>query len=327
MCLVVGVMMTKPNRLYDLLLDYCSRDMLIDTVLIGAVWTICQTRDKGATGLAMSPAITTRMLPWSGTLSGKPVTELAAWITHWEPYQATVAMAAINCCINSRPLPESVPVASSTEHANLAVFEYFLPHLRNKKVVVIGHYPGIERYQHAMQLTVLEKHPNVGDLPDAACEFLLPTADWVFLTASSITNKTFPRLAELARHAKTVLMGPTVPWLPQLHEFGIDYLAGIDVIDATALYHTVAQGGGVRIFENSLRYRIAELSPTTSMAWLKQQIADCVAEKMRLTSAMENWYRTGSTCRFPDCPLLEQLNARLSRLDSSFARLWNAQNT
>ena len=317
--------MDKPERIYELLLDHCSSNASVDSIMIGQVWTLCQS-GSGA-GLAMSPAIATRTLSWSGTLKGKPLTDVAAWIMEWNPYQATVAMAAVNCCLNARPLPESVPIEPKPGLANLAVFEHFLPQLVGKKVVVIGHYPGVERYAEQLQLTVLERHPEGADLPDAAAEFFLPNADWVFLTASSIPNKTFPRLAELARHATTVLMGPTTPWLPQLHEFGIDYLAGVEVIDASALYHTAAEGGGVRIFQSGVRYRIAELKPAVSMAWIKQQIADCAAERSKLSSEMDNWYGAGNTRRFPNYALLEQLNTRLSRLDSSYKPLWDRFGT
>lgn len=315
--------MANPKRLYELLLDYCSSDAVVDNLMIGLVWTVCQSQGKATAGLAMSPGHATRTLAWSGSLVGKPVTDLAAWITEWDPFKATVAMAAINSCINARPLPESLALDCHGEHANLAVFDYFLPQLQGKHVVVIGRYPGIERYQDKMLLTVLERQPTASDLPDSACEFLLPQADWVFLTGSSITNKTFPRLTELASHATTVLMGPTVPWLPQLHEFGIDYLAGVEVVDPQALYHTAAQGGGVRIFNNGLRYRIAELAPQRSISWLKQQIADCFDEKSQLTSAMQQWYDAGNKARFPQYSLLDQLNGRLSRLDTSFKSLWD----
>lgn len=314
--------MNHPKYIYELLLDHCSSAEPVEQLMIGLVWTLCRS-ESGGTGLAMSPGIATRTLAWSGSLTRKPLHELAPWILEWNPYQATVAMAAINSCINSRPLPESVAVGNVGEHANLAVFDYFLPQLLDKRVVVVGHYPGIERYRDKMQLTVLEKQPAADDLPDSACEFLLPNADWVFLTASSITNKTFPRLAELASHAKTVLMGPTVPWLPQLHEFGINYLAGIEVIDSMALYHTAAQGGGVRIFEHGLRYRIAELTPSCSLTWLKQQIADCAAERQQLKQDMEDWYAEGNGSRFPKYALLEKVTARLSRLDSSYKPLWD----
>ncbi|POZ50457.1 DUF364 domain-containing protein [Methylovulum psychrotolerans] len=313
--------MNPSQRIYELLIDQCNSNVTVDTLMIGLVWTVCQSQN-GTSGLAMSPAITTRTLPWSGTLTGKPITDLAAWVTDWEPYKATVAMSAINSCINAKPLPESV-LLEQQEQPNLAVFEHFLPQLQGQNVVVVGHYPGIERYQEQLHLTVLEKQPVAGDLPDAASEFILPKADWVFLTASSIPNKTFPRLAELSATAKTVLMGPTTPWLPQLHEFGIDYLAGVDIIDANALYHTAAQGGGVRIFHNAVRYRIADLSPSNSMAWLKQQIAACAVEKNHLTEAMDNWYKAGNTSRFPGYRLLEETHSRLSRLDSSYKPLWD----
>jgi uncharacterized protein len=110
-------------------------------------------------------------LPWSGDLVGKPLKDLAAWILQWQPHQATVAMAAINSCLNNRPLPDSVALDNTSQHPNLAVFDYFLPQLKGKKVVVIGHYPNIEKYQDLMQLTVLEKQPVGDDLPDLRVNF------------------------------------------------------------------------------------------------------------------------------------------------------------
>ena len=316
--------MHNPKRFYELLLDYCSSNEVVESMMIGLVWTLCLSKGGTAAGLAMSPGVPTRTLNWSGTLTGKAITDLAAWIMEWDPYKATVAMAAINSCINSRNLPVvSVALDNQGEYPNLAVFDYFLPQIQGKNVVVIGHYPGIERYLQHMQLSVLERQPEASDLPDSACEFLLPQADWVFLTASSITNKTFPRLADLSCHAKTVLMGATVPWLPQLHEFGIDYLAGVELLDAELLQRTVAQGGGVRIFNHGLRYRIAELTPANSMAWLKQQISECATERSALNKDMENWYAAGNTRRFPGHDLLECVNTRLSRLDSSYKPLWD----
>jgi uncharacterized protein (DUF4213/DUF364 family) len=313
--------MDNPKRIYELLLDYCSTETVADRLLIGLVWTMCQS--SNTIGLSMSPQFATRTLSWSGDLAGKSLIDLAAWILEWEPYQASVAMSAINTCLNTRAMPDSIALDNRAEDTNLTVFEYFLPQLSGKNVVVVGRYPGIERYQDQIALTILEKEPGIGDYPDAACEHLIPGADWVFLTASSIPNKTFPRLAELATHAKTVLMGPTTPWLPQLHEFGINYLAGIEVTEPETLYRTIAEGGGKRIFSKGLRYRIAELTPYSSMAWLKQQIADCAAEKNRLTQQMDKWYGNSNRQRFPGYALLDKTTTRLSRMDSSYKHLWD----
>lgn len=245
--------MNNPKQVYELLLDYANNDSLVESITIGVVWTLCKAQHCG---LAMSPHSVTRTLPWSGTLVGKPLRELCAWINEWDAHQASIGMAAINAALNAKnALPDGINLPSG----NLAVFEHFLPQLLGKKVVVIGRYPHIERFSEQIDLHIIERQPNATDYPDSACEFLLPNADWVFLTATSLINKTFPRLAELAQHATTVLMGPTTPWLPQLADFGIDYLAGVEIYNAEKLQQTVAEGGGVRIFETAVRYRVVDL--------------------------------------------------------------------
>jgi uncharacterized protein (DUF4213/DUF364 family) len=312
--------MTHPSQLYELLIDHANSDAKVTEFTLGLVWSACKTQYMG---LAMSPSIPTRTLSWPGTLAGKPLRELINWVTEWEPYKATVGMAAINCSLNRYELPAGITLLSAADKGNLAVFEHFLPRLKDKKVIIIGRYPGIEIYTKEFNLTILERHPQANDFPDPAAEFLIPEADWVFITASSITNKTFPRLAELAKNTTSVLMGPTLPWIPHWHEFGINYLAGVEVVDPDKLYQTASEGGGVRIFENGARYRIVELSPTNCMTWLKTRIAEDYTEKSQLTSAMEHWYSSGKRTRFPEFNQLHDVTTRLSRMDTSFKQLWD----
>ena len=250
--------MSNPKAIYDLLLDYSNKNTAIEEIIIGLTWTMCKAE---GIGLCMSPAIPTRTLSWSGTLVNRTLTDIASWLRSWDSYQATVGMACVNAAINSysslpqKGLPLSLPGSS-----NLAVFEYFLPQLRGKRVSIIGRYPGLNRYESEMEINVIELNPGPRDFPSPASEYLLPQSEWVFLTATSIANKTFPRLVELARNATLVLMGPTVPWLGELAEFGIDYLAGVAVTNPMALRQTVAEGGGVRIFETGVEYRLVALN-------------------------------------------------------------------
>jgi uncharacterized protein (DUF4213/DUF364 family) len=313
-----------PWQLYDLLIEYASAPDPVEEVIIGPIWTLCRT-GRGV-GLAMSPQVPTRVLDWSGTLCGRPVGELAAWIKAFEPYKSTVGMAAVNAALAELALPpESVPIAPGTVlPANLSVFEHFLPRLEGRNVVVIGRYPGMEALGSRCRLTVLERSPGPGDLPDSACEYVLPEADWVFITASSLTNKTFPRLAELSRAARTVLMGPTLPWLAEFADYGIDYLAGVEVADSEALRRIVAEGGGVRIFDAAVRYRVAELSAAHRLAWLKDRIAALFARKEYLTLSMDDWYKTNAR-RFPELARLESVRRRLSCLDTAYKILWDQQ--
>lgn len=315
--------MANPYAFYDLLQDHAASAATVRDVLIGLVWTYCEA---DAIGLAMSPGLSTRTLPFAGALRGKPVAELARWVREFEPYRATVGMAAVNAAINHRQvLPESVALEPGAS-GNLAVFEHFLPLIQDKKTVVIGRYPGLDRLieNKHLDLTVLERQPGPGDVTDAAAEYLLPEAEWVFLTASSIPNKTFPRLAELSRDATTVLMGPTTPWLPDLHHFGIDYLAGVEWADPVALRTVIAEGGGVRLFDAAVRYRIAPLGAQAAMAWSKALIARTASEKAALSGAMEAWYESGNTARFPRYAELETANRKLSRLDTCYQKLWDA---
>lgn len=316
--------MPTPWQIYDLLIEYASAPDPVEEVLIGPIWTLCRTQ-RGI-GLAMSPQIPTRVLDWSGTLCGRPVGELAAWVKDFEVYKSTVGMAAVNAAIAELALPpDSVPAGPGAGlPANLAVFEYFLPQLEGRNVVVVGRYPGMEALAERCRLTVLERNPGPGDLPDSAAEYVLPAADWVFITASSLTNKTFPRLAELSRAARTVLMGPTLPWLAEFADYGIDYLAGIEVADPEALRRIVAEGGGVRIFDGAVRYRIHESSAENRLAWLKDRIAVLFARKEYLTLSMEDWYKT-NTRRFPELARLESVRRRLSCLDSAYKNLWDRE--
>lgn len=250
--------MINPKEIYDLLIDYAQTNVPIEEIIIGLTWTLCKAE---GIGLCMSPGVPTRTLSWSGTLVNQPIQELSSWLRSWDAYQATVAMAAINAIINhNSPLLQkaiALPVATS---ANLSVFEYFLPQLQGKQVSVIGRYPGLKQYEQQMNINVIELNPTLGDFPATASEYLLPSSDWVFLTATSIPNKTFPRLVELSQNATVVLMGPTLPWLREFADFGINYLAGVTVSNSTALRQTVAEGGGVRIFETGVQYHLLSLS-------------------------------------------------------------------
>lgn len=312
----------NPGQIYQLLLDQDLRGQL-EEAMIGLTWTYCQVDQQ--LGLSMSLGKQTRTLPWSGTLRGRRAKSVAEWITSWNSHEANIAMASINAAINqnSSLLLKSEAISNDAP-SNLAVFEYFLPRIRNKRVVVIGRYPGLEAYADKCELSVIERMPGDHDLPDPAAEFLIPQADWVFLTASSIPNKTFPRLAELATDANLVLMGPTVPWLSELSEFGVDFLAGVKVTDSTQLKQTVAEGGGTRIFESGVQYHVADLG-LTEMNWYQNAISDLVSKREQLKHEMDNWYSRANKGRFPQMGELENIDQELSRCDSRFKRLWDAR--
>ena len=221
-----------------------------------------------STGLCFSPPAPLRTFPQAGKLSDALLTETLAALGSWDACKSAVALALANALINGntegRPtcLTEAFSLADFVEQdcpSHLRVFNYFAPQLRSKKVAIIGHYPGLGEIQGLKCQLCLERNPQAGDLPDSAAEYVLPEMDWVFITASSIANKTLPRLLQLSIDAKVVLMGPSLPWLAEWRNFGVDYLAGVSIADADKLWTIAAEAGGTRIFTQAVDYRLLAL--------------------------------------------------------------------
>lgn len=320
--------MTPAKEIYDLMIDRLQSldTQYVEEIIIGLTWTLCRIRGDNL-GLTMSPGIATRTLPWSGTLVGKSTRELAHWIRGWDPYQSTIAMAAINATLNSQSelLAGATPIDMASGPGNLAVFEHFAPLMKDQKVAVIGRYPGFDLYEDQFDLTVIERRPGYGDLPDQACEYVLPESDWVFITGASIPNKTFPRLAELSRHANVVLLGPTVPWLPELSEMGVDYVAGVRVDAPDRLRRTVAEGGGIRIFGQGVSYYLADVGQG-KMESVKKQIAEIAAKRDHLKNDVEAWQSGMAMNPLPRLRELEALDRQLSELDSRYKCMWDSRH-
>jgi uncharacterized protein (DUF4213/DUF364 family) len=130
-----------------------------------------------------------------------------------------------------------------------SAFVYYAERLRRKKVTVVGHFPELEPLAEICDLTILERQPGAGDLPDSACEYILPAQDFVFITATALINKTLPRLLELSRNAFTVLVGPSTPLTPLLFNHGIHGLAGTIVVEPVSLWQAVQEGAARGVFE------------------------------------------------------------------------------
>jgi uncharacterized protein (DUF4213/DUF364 family) len=314
-----------PWSVYELIRSHVSADIVVDQLVLGLTWTSCQAGQ--GIGFAQSPGIASRVLNFPGSVAGRVAAEVAGWLTSWDPFEATVGLAAANALINTSDnllMAQAQPLIGKAP-ANLAVFEYFRPRLIGRKVVVIGRYPGLDGVLDGLDVSVIERQPGAGDLPDPAAEFLLPQADWVFLTATSLINKTFPRLSELAGNAVTVLMGPSAPWLEGLADYGIDFLAGVVPVDAVMAARIASEGGGTRLFGDGVRYAVADIG-AHNLAALKARIADTAAKHTALQRDMEAWYAQGKQKRFPRYAALEDMTALLAQLDTAYKRQWDVRN-
>lgn len=137
--------------------------------------------------------------------------------------RASLAMAAVNSLLPPPAASDEVPGQ-----------DMLLGLGQGKKVAVIGHFPFVDRLRQACHTCwVLEKRPKPGDVDAAEAPTILPQADLVTITGTTLLNGSLAGLLNLCRpDATVVLLGPTTPFAPSLFACGIDILAGCDIVDA-----------------------------------------------------------------------------------------------
>jgi hypothetical protein len=159
-------------------------------------------------------------------------------VKSWNFIEASFGMAAINSWYNS---PARLDALNCRQ--NSREFCTFGLDLTGKTVGIIGHLKhDPELFADVKNLYIMEKHPQNGDYPDSACEFLIPECDVVVITGSAFINKTLPRLLELGKNAKVIIAGPSTPMAPQLLNYGIYRLAGVVPQKKEELWQFVTSG-------------------------------------------------------------------------------------
>ena len=147
-------------------------------------------------------------------------------------------MAAINALLPRSP----------KAWIDLNAEEVLAAHGSRKKVALVGHFPFVPRLQERVgELVVLEQNPQRGDMPAAAAVDVLPEADVVAITATSLINHTLDNLLEYCSpQAVVVLLGPSTPLSLRLFDHGIDILCGSIVTDIEPVLRSVSQGANFR---------------------------------------------------------------------------------
>ena len=237
---------------YDALVDEVNPAATIGAFAAGLHWF--GVRSEEGLGLAMAPPEGRAAPTDAGRIAGRGLREVAARAKSWNFADAALGVAALNAHHNAparvRRLLDDPRYAS---HTGTNAFEFMRPRIVGKRVTVIGHFRGLEQLAEVCELTILERRPQPGDLPDPACEDVLPRSDFVFITGTTLINKTLPRLLELSRGAFVSLVGPTTPLTPRWFDLGVDLLGGLIVEDAPAVWPVVQEGGQHSFFDRGTR--------------------------------------------------------------------------
>jgi uncharacterized protein len=148
--------------------------------------------------------------------------------------EVSIGLAAVNALL---PLN-----FASVEELNAE--EYLRRNAFNKNVAMIGHFKFVERLKPDLKaLWVLELDPQPGDLPAEQAPEIIPQADVLAVTATTLINHTFEGLIALCKPGtKVILMGPSTPLSPVLFDHGVDLLCGTIVTDPQAVMLGISQG-------------------------------------------------------------------------------------
>jgi uncharacterized protein (DUF4213/DUF364 family) len=149
---------------------------------------------------------------------------------------ASIGIAAINSLIAQ---PERLEEGEG--------FEVILRHGRSRHVALVGHFPFADRLRPLVrELTILELHPREGDLPASESARVLPAADVVVITASSLINHTLEGLLAQARGKPVIFIGPSAPLSPVLLDHGITVVCGSLVLDPQEALRDVSEAVSFR---------------------------------------------------------------------------------
>ncbi|EGJ52085.1 Rossmann-like domain-containing protein [Desulfocurvibacter africanus] len=150
-----------------------------------------------------------------------------------EPDAAAFGMAAVNLLL---PFP--------AEAATMKAQELIMAKGRGKRVAVVGHFPFVERMgQEFADFWVIEKELRPGDRPEHEAEALLPQADVVAMTGTTLLNGSCERLLRLCRPgAFTIMLGPSTPMSPCLFDWGLQALGGTRVSDPELAVEGIQEG-------------------------------------------------------------------------------------
>jgi len=154
--------------------------------------------------------------------------------------EAAIGLAAVNALVG---VPEAGLGELNAEAAIRARGS-------NRAVAVIGHFPFVDRLRPVCrELWVFEHDPNrqAGDLgPDQVPE-LLPRAEVVAITASTLVNHTLAEiLAAVSPEAFMLMVGPSTPLCETMFRFGFDLLCGSLVVDPESVLRQASQGAVTR---------------------------------------------------------------------------------
>ncbi|KPL18810.1 MAG: hypothetical protein AMJ92_06165 [candidate division Zixibacteria bacterium SM23_81] len=218
----------------DDLIATLGPDHPVQEVRVGAYWIAVLSRHLGLASALRDecPGHPARPVEQAGHLTEKSALELCQLAHSDSLLETSIGLAAINSM-----LPE---VQGEEVNAEQLIVEKGT----GKGIAIIGHFPFVTRIKdQAEALWVLEKRLQPGDLPESAVGRILPLADVIAISATTLINHTLDGILKSCRKDSfRIMLGATTPLSPVLLDNGLDALCGVQIADPQMVLTHIQEG-------------------------------------------------------------------------------------
>jgi hypothetical protein len=168
---------------------------------------------------------------------GEDAQNVAGLLLSQDGTEAAVGLATLNAL--NQP--------DETTLSTIDAADWLSAHSAGRSVAVFGRFPFIddEVRPYARQVWVFEQSPHADEYSAVDMATILPQAELVAITGSSILNHSIDQiLLHTAPDSTIVLMGPSTPLTAKLFTSGITALFGVRVADVQQAVVSVIAGDG-----------------------------------------------------------------------------------
>lgn len=224
-------------NILDKLLADLSTGWRVISVDVGNKWVLSQvqhTDGRWQMGVAAAPREFNRGTKYpTGTYQpDSDSQDIIPYLRSNDASSAAVALATFNA--TQSLLPSDLTTVDAAD--------WLSKQCKGRKIAIFGRFPFIqdEIRPFAEQTFVFEQSPQADEYSAKDMPVILPQADLIAITGTTIMNHTIDGiLSYVSDHQTIVVLGPSTPLSTHLFEFGIDVLFGVRVADVKAVQASV----------------------------------------------------------------------------------------
>lgn len=234
-------------KILDDLISELNLETEVKDIRQGVLHTAVLTRNCGLASTLPRDALRQNrpLVKEPGSLLEKSVSDLARMAHSESILEAAIGMATINSLLE----------IDDKRCVELNARELIAEKGEGKRIAMVGHFPFMPLLkERAKEMWVIEKNPREGDLAENEAENVIPQADVVGVTGTTLTNHTFEGLRRLfSPHAYVVMLGDTTPLSPVLFNYGVHAISGTMVVNPELAMRCVSEGANFRQIRGTRR--------------------------------------------------------------------------